>query len=203
MEPLRRLAGIEGKKKRKSTVRLKGIDPAGRHYSQDVSPDEIGLLAVFPQLGEPPRLLTKRNRTETFDIDFIPLFNPSKLGRKHSVGSFMNIGPLPFARMIAKICHAQAHASLGNTFESFLTPLIRESDDYWPDFVGSSIEPLPIGEGSPFVSVSIYRMSGRHQGLLLGRVCLFQDLGGPTYDVALGRELGSQIQSLQGQSVED
>jgi hypothetical protein len=106
----------------------------------------------------------------------------------------MNIDPLHFSKMLAKIAHATAIAILGiDTFIPALPEFIRGKDDNWANWVGACPEKdLPRIRNDPIVSVKIYLQEPPHDNVVLGRIRLFEALGGPIYDVFIGRLLSGR-----------
>jgi hypothetical protein len=168
---LRRL-GMQGKKRRKKTIRLKGIDSKGQSFSEDRNIWETGLLAVFPTSSEPPRMVTGVPQANDVIISVIPLADLRYIGPFRSPGSYMNFKPLLFAKMLAKIAHAEAIASIGtDTFMPALPEFIIGKDDNWPDWVGECpYKDLPRICIDQIVSVQIYILQPPYDNILLGRV---------------------------------
>jgi len=189
LEPLLRSIGILGKKKRIKKVRVKGRTDK-RLFSQDLNPSEIPILALFPIFAEPPRFMLGNESSKNITFETHVMFNAEKLAHYGAAGSFRQASPDQFAKMIAKIAHATAVAKFGlGSFEPLLTDFIRGIDERWGYWVGKcpeSPEPYP---GNKAVSVQIYLQGPPHAGILLGRVRLFEVLGGPIYDTPIGRLL--------------
>jgi hypothetical protein len=188
LEPLLRRLGIRGKrKKRSSTIRVHGIEQNGECFSENKSPFEVGLLAVFPAISEPPRFLTDTPETEPVEIVFDAIFDDAYVGRFGSPGSMRHVDAVKFARMIAKIAHAEAVASLGiSGFRPLLCDFIIGKDNKWTMWVGHCPEKIEKLPSNPAVSVQLYYLRPPREDLLLGRVRLFEALGGPIYDVVVG-----------------
>jgi hypothetical protein len=191
---LRRI-GVHGKRNPRKTIRQKGINSFGKHYSKEIDLMKTSLLAALPTNDEGPRLLTGKSLENPVSIYTKVLFDHNNLGHYKSPGSFMSVNLLQFITVIAKIAHAEAIRMLGTEcFEPSLTNLIRGIDDKWMNVIGkcqvSSLEPIA---GSPVVSVQIHDMLPPHHRKLLGRVRILEGLGGPIYDVLIGHLLPNQL----------
>lgn len=102
-----------------------------------------------------------------------------------------NIEPHRFARMLAKIAHSHAIATIGpDTFRHALPPLILNEGMRYIEWVGGSIE-LDPPEPQATMLIS-FEVAPRHtDGTPLGvfSIRLFPNLGGPTYHIVIGEML--------------
>jgi hypothetical protein len=100
------------------------------------------------------------------------------------------VGPLDFARTLAKIAYAYAIARYGfDSFEPLCLPLILGKSARAPYLIGSDGTPTP---DQPSVLHDLHRLDAHREGeapFLGVSIRLFAMLGMPRYHVILGRRL--------------
>jgi len=166
------------------------------HPSGQISEEEIQ-VASFPKLcigfrWPIPGILLGGTPTNQFqgevivkgDTEAMKKLAPEGLGFR--IGT---VGPLHFARMLAKIAHSYAIARYGAfSFDPLLPPLIRGESDLAPYLIGGDASAEPPDQ--PNMLHDIFRMDSRcddgptYLGVALR---LFAMVGMPRYHVIVGR----------------
>lgn len=98
----------------------------------------------------------------------------------------------PFARMIAKICHAFAVSVVGlEGIDFYLPPLIRGKSDHLAQFVGG----VDLEDESlvPPVDLLVTERVVNGQPHLIARTTIFRDRRFPTYEAIVGRILDPDL----------
>lgn len=186
--PLRQALGMSGKKRKvPSAIPAYGTTPDGGKFSQLREHGAIGVKGALPIFHHLPGFMVGAPLTDQVGADFDVFYDPTIVGGQFDPGVVIELRPEWFARVLAKMAHAQAVAALGyEGFEAFLPPVIIGESQFWPHLVGRASE-VPPGPQTNGHWIDLYRQRHPHEGVLLARIRLFAELDGPTYDVVVGR----------------
>jgi hypothetical protein len=193
--PFRQQLKLKSCRESKKTGRmaLRRGHPSGQIWEEEISVTSFPKLCIgfrWPipgiLLGEAPtnqfqgRLIVKGDTEEMRKL--------APEGQGFRIGT---IGPLHFARMLAKIAHSYAIAKYGtDSFNPLLPPLIKGENDLAPYLIGGDASAEPPDQ--PNVLHDIFRVDSRRDNgpTYLGvAVRLFAMVGMPRYHIIVGRRL--------------
>lgn len=187
--PLRQMLGMKGRRKQPPTIPTRRLDVAGNELHLRLPHHQIWTKAALPDFKNPPGFLSGRERSEgQMELDIVVFYDPRCVGGKYDPGGFVRVRPEAVARMLAKIAHAQAVKIYGlDGFDAYLPDVILGTDPSWQYFVGRPIQDdtdPPVGTSN---WIRLYHHPDINSGIVLGRIQLFQEVGGPVYDIVIGR----------------
>jgi hypothetical protein len=181
------------RKKKTGRMPLRKKSREGRIWDEEIS------VSSFPRLcmgfrWPIPGILFDEVPTNEFKGEVIVRFPKGEIEEfATDVESFRigRVGPLNFARMLAKIAHCYAIARYGvNSFEPLLPPLILGRIEWGQFLVGGDASAEPPDQAD--VLHDVYRMDCRRDNgpSFLGvAIRLFAMMGMPRYHVVVGRRL--------------
>lgn len=155
---------------------------------------------------DPPGLIEGRELTELSPPMRLHLKGDTRemaaLVNEHGAGKLevsQELQWAPFARMIAKICHAYAVSQIGlEGIEFYLPPLILGKSDYLGHYIGGLSDPA-FGLAPPNdCSLALHTVGGMPH--LIGRTTIFGNNRFPTYETIIGRilNIGLVSQKIEG-----
>ena len=191
--PFREQLGLKSRRKKTGRIVVRYNYPDGR-----IEDKEIG-VSEFPQLcmgfrWPIPGILAGEPPTNALVGELVVRCDKAAMA-KHATGAqafrIGRVGPLAFARTLAKIAHAYAIAKYGaDAFEPLLPPLILGETDTAAYLVGRDGSRDP--EAQPKLLHDVCRMDARRDNGLsyLGvAIQLFAMIGMPRYHVIVGQRL--------------
>lgn len=183
--PIRRGTGLRGKRKPSPMLDAVSMGKNGRPLRERRKHEEIWLKGVFPVFHEPPGILLGFPRERPGrGLTMLTVTDP-KVARPGPVaGGAMSFNYPLFARMLAKIAHAQTVRVLGlDGFDPCLTEIILGRDPHWAHFIGCPDE--PVGEEPTYGGLIEIRRRPS-DGLLVSQLRLVAS-DAPAYFVVIGR----------------
>jgi hypothetical protein len=197
--PLREQLGLKTRnrgakaKKRTGRMLLRKNSRDGRLWDKEI------LVSSFPKLcigfrWPVPGIVFDEAPTNQFRGESVVRCDPEQVKQYASdVEAFRigTVGPLNFAKTLAKIAHSYAMAKYGaDSFDPLLPPLILGKTDFGPFLVGGDAsEPAP---ARPGILHDVFRMDCRRDNgphYFGVSIQLFAMIGMPRYHVIVGRRL--------------
>jgi hypothetical protein len=186
---LRRALGMRGtKRKLPVVIPARMLHRDGTIKASPAPPSGIWFKGALPIFNDPLGLLTGRAPHVETLVDMMAFIDVEKLPSRGMPNLGLRVDATAFARMLAKIAHAHAVELFGlDEFEAFLPDVILGRHPNLSYLIGCApIEPPPPEPGVGH-RCDLFRQRGEHEGILLGRIRLFAEVGGPVYDVVIGR----------------
>jgi hypothetical protein len=199
--PLRAKLNLRSRRKLKTTVEL-----TTNHRDDGCVETRVVPLDEFPMvcLGfdlEPAGLLRHIQPAKEFVGRNVVRYQKGELEKhlQEGVALKLGVGPLDYARMLAKIAHSYAIARFGEaSFVPFLPEIILGKSDYAPHFVGGDRSGVPLID-EPNVLHRVYGQACDLNGqpYLLVAVRLFAFMGMPRYLVVVGKIADGSLERLR------
>jgi len=191
--PIRRLHGVSSKGPQSELIPARRTDNEGNSYTELRRPEDISLKGFFPVFAEPPGILIKRPATANPPISGAYIVHDARLAFKpESVGSSAIIPMSSFAKMLAKIAHAQAVKTFKlDGFIPFLPPVIRGLDENWGKFIGRpSLRQSFRFRPPPHWDTWVHLFRHDQTGDVLAHIRLLGKSGTPIYEILIGQYWG-------------
>jgi hypothetical protein len=191
--PFREQLGLKSRSKKTGRIKVRYNYPDGSLIDKEIN------VSDFPQLcmgfrWPIPGILLGNVPTNQYTGELVVRYDKAKMeahATEMQAVRMGRVGPLHFARMLAKIAHAFTVAKYGiDSFEPLLPPLILGASDAAPFLVGGDASGSPANQ--PKVLHDIFRMDcHRDDGpvYLSTAIQLFAMIGMPRYHVIVGRRL--------------
>jgi hypothetical protein len=159
-----------------------------------VATDDLPLVCVGFRWPAPGFLRNGRPDENPLSGEFVCRYQKGEIEKFIKDGEgykVARVGPLDYARMLAKIGHAFIVAEYGeDSFKPALTDLIRGRTDGAPYLVGGDDSGTPL-QDQPGQLHHVYRHDCNVNGVdyILATIRLFAFMGMPRYHVVVGRKL--------------
>lgn len=186
--PLRQALGLRGKRKPPATIPIWRLNPDGTQSRDRLPHHKIWNKGALPDFHRPPGFLDNRERDDPPPgADIILFYDPKIVGGKHDPGGHADCNPTIVARLLAKMAHAEAVRVFGiDGFEPTLPGVILGTDPHWAYWIGRPIQDDVESRPGTSTHIRLYHDPKKNGGIVLGRIQLLAELGGPFYDIVIG-----------------